>query len=102
MIKFEILNHPEHMSRVMRFAKVIDGKLYIARPNFELQERTTLLPGDCMFEVEERDLQALADMLWENGVKPTKASDGQISIDLFEATKRHLEDLRSLTVGRNE
>jgi hypothetical protein len=59
------------------FAQKVNGRVgKIGVVSFEEYDPNTELPDNCGFSVEKDDLQALADMLWKFGIKPTGATGG--------------------------
>jgi hypothetical protein len=95
---FQVLPDPDSYGSRFRFAQKVNGRVSkIGVVSFEEYDPSTKLPDNCGFGVEKDDLQALADMLWEFGIKPTGATGG-VSKELFDATVSHLNDLRKLVI----
>ncbi len=69
------------------------GKLEIGVVDFKTHNLNEVIPENCGFEVDRRDMQSLMDMLWDEGFRPTKMVVGKDE-ELFNAVQSNLDDLR--------
>lgn len=97
-IEFQLLRYQDRFGQCLRFGRILggygSGKVAVGRVEFVECNRDEELPEKFGFEVTRNDLQGLVDMLWREGIRPSLAST--IDTSLHEATKAHLDDLRSV------
>ena len=93
---FQLGSLPDKFGYWFRFGQY--GGRKVALVEWVDHEPGTVLPPNCGFEVDRDDLQALVDVLWDSGFRPSKMVSG-VSPELHSALKNHLDDLRYLAVG---
>lgn len=74
--------------------KTVYGHL-VARIEFVPIPHGVRLPDDCWLGMSGDELMDLADVLWKEGIRPHEFVEG-VDPELHEATKSHLDDLRSI------
>lgn len=76
-----------------------EGKRWIPAPLEMVPQANEAVIESPTFRLREAEAQALMDMLWDCGLRP---SEGSGSAGALAATQRHLDDMRRLVFGKME
>ena len=91
--------HPNKYGYKFRFAfegdrqSTTETYVDIGLVEFKAHRTSEILPSNHGIDVDDRDMQSLMDMLWDEGFRPTKMVVGKDE-ELFNAIQANLEDLR--------
>lgn len=93
MLKFYVVLNP---AKAFDFDVYAATKTHFAVPSV-MADRKAGLPIAPVFTLAQAEAQALADALWEAGIRPT---GGHGSAGERAAMQRHLDDMRKLVFER--